>query len=838
MSLNALASPRGEPERPSAKAGAPAFRPGLLLVALVCATLGLWLAAHHPLSAPAAVIGFVLACAALTRWPLVWPSLLPALLPWMALAPWSGWISFEELDLLVLAVAAAGYARWAWRPLPRPRGPHDAAGRMGQGLLLLLWTASVAVALQRGVVDAGGWHFDWFEAYRGPMNALRLAKPTLALLLLLALWRRLQDMPGGRADERLTLGLALGHGAAALSCLWERAVFPGVLNFSTDYRTTGPFWEMHVGGAALDGWLALTFPFALHWWWQARRRSQWLLGGAIVLLGVYAVLSTFSRILLLAVPLGVGLMLVLRQLQLRRQAGDPGHAAAVTAASEPAGQATSAWWSGLLLWGGVVVAALVVFPTSGYRGMLALLGNASVLLVVGPRLAAMPWRQGMAALAIALAAGPALWALASLHDKGAYLVYVLVWAVAALAATADSRPGSGQGLWRPVALAALWLGLASTAQVAQHWGGPPALQSALWAVAALVAASVLCLRRSPRPWWPVALRWQAAQLLAMAVAMLLIGMASGGAYLSERMSTANQDQQGRVVHWQGMLAQLPNESARWLGQGLGRFLEAYAFSADAGHRPGDLRLVQGSDGQASVQMVAGDHVQGWGEILRLSQRISRPQGLAKAVLVLSNDQATTLHAEVCIKHLLYDALCQLASVQVAPSGGRLQTVEIMLAGPALPADPWYARRHTVFSVATESAQAPISLRRVALLDADGSDLLANGNFAQGGARWFFSSDRNHMPWHAKNMVVHLLFEQGRLGLAAMLLLSAAAGWALMLGRARGHAMAPALAGALAGFWVVGMIDSLLDLPRIATLFLLLTAVALTLPTPPPRSAGV
>ena len=52
-----------------------------------------------------------------------------------------------------------------------------------------------------------------------------------------------------------------GLGGAALSVLWERLAFTDLLNFSSDYRVTGLFWEMHIGGAALDGFLALTVPF-------------------------------------------------------------------------------------------------------------------------------------------------------------------------------------------------------------------------------------------------------------------------------------------------------------------------------------------------------------------------------------------------------------------------------------------------------------------------------------------------------------------------------------------------------------------------------------------------
>ena len=103
------------------------------MTALLCGAAAVWLAAHHPLSAPIAVALTAVAALAVARWPWVWPVMLPALLPWLALAPWSGWITVEEMDLLVLAVAAGGYARWALRPQPH-RGGID----VGAALALLL----------------------------------------------------------------------------------------------------------------------------------------------------------------------------------------------------------------------------------------------------------------------------------------------------------------------------------------------------------------------------------------------------------------------------------------------------------------------------------------------------------------------------------------------------------------------------------------------------------------------------------------------------------------------------------------------------------------------------
>ena len=38
--------------------------------------------------------------------------------------------------------------------------------------------------------------------------------------------------------------------------LWERLAFPGLTNFSEDYRVISTFGAMHVGGSAIDGYLA------------------------------------------------------------------------------------------------------------------------------------------------------------------------------------------------------------------------------------------------------------------------------------------------------------------------------------------------------------------------------------------------------------------------------------------------------------------------------------------------------------------------------------------------------------------------------------------------------
>jgi hypothetical protein len=106
---------------------------------------------------------FVLASAASYRWPDVWLLVVPGLLPLIGFAPWTGWLTFEELDMLVLAAAAGGYARRAFFSLAssrnRGRSQHASAGVW---LLVFLFAVSILVAMVRGFDSAGGFSFGWY----------------------------------------------------------------------------------------------------------------------------------------------------------------------------------------------------------------------------------------------------------------------------------------------------------------------------------------------------------------------------------------------------------------------------------------------------------------------------------------------------------------------------------------------------------------------------------------------------------------------------------------------------------------------------------------------------
>jgi hypothetical protein len=806
------------------------------LLTLVSAAIGAALVTHYPL-APAAVLVAVLLClAAFYSQPHIWLLVLPALLPIIGFAPWSGWISFEDLDILILAAATGGYARLAWpawgkRIIGKDKHRHAHAVFAGAWLLAGLFALTTAVSIYRGFMDAGGFSFGWYQGYHEPMNSVRVGKSFFLALLLLPLWQVACKQNPERAQGLLSAGLMLGLAAAAITTIWERAAFTGLLNFSSDYRTTGMFWEMHVGGAALDGFLALTVPFAMRELMVARSSVRWGLAAAVLALAAYSCLTTFSRGVYLAVPVG---MLVFYGLALRQRIPQIGQNV-----EQPGGLRSQRPWlplfAGVLLVIGFAIGASWMFQSSGYRGMAALLGAMALMLPLVQVLRTFTFSQWLVGLVVGALLALVAVAMTWLVPKGAYFAWGLAAAFTVLMLFLTRRTGQTFSFAGPMALGGFVATVAGTALVASHWGESTGLQHATPTLLAVVAVcAVAGFWR--KPLWPEALRWQASTAGAMGLAAAVVGVMGGGAYMGDRFSTGSQDFGGRLSHWELSRNMLNSPADWWLGKGVGRFPSNYFLNGNPQEHPGDYRLGQ-EDGNPFITLAGGLHVNGWGEIFRVTQRVSPPSGSALVTARVRADKNVQLHFEVCEKHLLYNHGCLISQVNVKGAAGVWQDIQVQLKGGGVGRGEWYAPKLIAFSMAMASHGGIAQVDDVALTTDNGQQLLVNGGFTEGMAHWFFSSDRHHMPWHIKSMGMHVLFDQGIVGLTLWGLLLAGALWRTSFGKARQSPLAPALAASLVGFFVVGLFDSLLDVPRVAWLYYMLVLVALTLPPPSNHAAA-
>jgi hypothetical protein len=445
------------------------------------------IAGAYPIMPFAAMALFVAWTAFATlRFSFALPALI-ALVPAVGFATWTGWLTVEEVDLLVLASCAGGYAAIAiglstpdaGEPRHRPKLSIFAIALLG------LFFASTVIALVRGIDAAGGLRldlFDWSAGYDSAQNSLRIFKSFAFALLIAPLLIGELRKPGG--FDRFGAGMTIALGLGTLIVLQERLAFVGLLDFSQDYRVTGGFWEMHVGGAALDGFLALTLPFAIREALRHPSHARFVGAGIVLALATYACLVTFSRGVYAAIPVSLAVLFVLFARQ--RLRFDRGAVWVLLA---------KAFVFAVV----IAICGSIVFRNGGYRAVLASFIVLAAAIPVDAALRRLNLSAAVAAViaALVLAAGGLL--VASVLPKGPYLIFALAFfatAAAVLHAERSTLPSSGAyvvGSW-------LWLA-AAAADVARFWGGSVALHDSAVMLSGFVVL-VLAASRLPKSIWP------------------------------------------------------------------------------------------------------------------------------------------------------------------------------------------------------------------------------------------------------------------------------------------------------------------------------------------------
>jgi hypothetical protein len=600
--------------------------------------------------------------------------LVPACLPALNFSPWSGWLTFDEFDLLMLAVLAGGYGRVLLALWSTPTSG-------GTAVPALPWRAHAWVALPLAIFSVGAWALargwaaapavlpSFFQDYMQPLNGLRVFKSVLWATLAVPLLRDTLRHSPRAALSRYALGMAVGMAVVTFAVLWERLAFPGLVNFTSKYRTTAWFWEMHVGGAAIDAYLALAAPYVVWSLRAAKRPWQWVLAALLAFGATYVCLTTFAR----GVYISVAVPLL--------------------------------WLAGLL------------------------------------------WLQ----------------------RKGL-----------------DARELS-QRFWHRLHL---------------------------------------------KTW-----RARAGVVLAVALVLEVVGVLSGGTYMADRMAATDKDFGSRMEHWQRGIGLLDTTDDWFLGKGLGRLPALYADAYREGELSGQVRLQQitGSDGalQPLVSITGPQSDPDLHGLFALTQRITIEPGQRYRVrMTVRVVDPVNMYLQVCERHLLYNGGCQGNYIRLQPKKNQVwQNITVPLLGRVLKGGPAYAARLGMFTVSVFGPGEQLQLGKIELLNLrDNRQWLQNTDFKQNLAHWFPSAQTYFIPWHIDNLYLELLIERGWLGLLLTAALAATALWHLVLGRARKNPLAPYVAASLAGVLIVGLVSSVMDVPRVAFLLFWQAFLALQMPS--------
>ena len=290
-----------------------------------------------------------------------------------------------------------------------------------------------------------------------------------------------------------------------------------------------------------------------------------------------------------------------------------------------------------------------------------------------------------------------------------------------------------------------------------------------------------------------------------------------GGYMLERVSSARDDLDGRIMHWQRGLAALHGPADWWLGIGPGRLPSHYASLGPLEELPGQVR--------AAREAVGPGHENGFVTLLgpatqariagqfALTQRVPVPfSGQSMVRLDVRSRAGVDLQLEWCARHLLYDTDCQTAQMHVAASP-RWQPMTLRLAG-ASTTTHWHAPQLALFSLSVVTAGGQVDIDNVQLQRSKDENLLANGDFSLGMAHWLGSAQSYFLPWHIDNLLLELLIERGLLGLFVFCSLISVSIWRLVSASAHAKDYYPYLVAALTGSLCVGLTGSVMDVPRV------------------------
>lgn len=287
----------------------------LLLLALIAYAITLFPVYNVPLLF-AAGIYFLGMCLLPSLWMLV----LPVLFVVLDLTPFSGRLVFNELDFFVFTTLAYGLFRGDFFS----NAGYQSKLRVTVAATFLLFAAlslsGMSNALKLLQPLETNAYYTWMYGYK-------VSKGIIWGFCLSLMWQNYHQTQPQKARNSVLAGCVLAGFALFLIILWEREtlsliltlqpwyhIATSLLDFTSSYRITAWFSDMHTGGESIDGMMLLLLTLSMGGIiaFKSFYRIFALLGFAVC---AYAILTGFTRATYASLFLGMALfpLLTLRE---------------------------------------------------------------------------------------------------------------------------------------------------------------------------------------------------------------------------------------------------------------------------------------------------------------------------------------------------------------------------------------------------------------------------------------------------------------------------------------------------------------------------------------------
>ena len=327
--------------------------------------------------------------------------------------------------------------------------------------------------------------------------------------------------------------------------------------------------------------------------------------------------------------------------------------------------------------------------------------------------------------------------------------------------------------------------------------------------------------------WTIALRrrgnrlgWLGGALIGGGVVIALIAGLNTG-FMRDRVARVWTDLTFREANWGAGIDRRDSGVATLLfGMGTGSYPRFAALRSPPDQQPGTYLVRHDGDRSYLATKFGPDFYFGQKVPVTLDTTYTLVFDMRAPV------QGTGVAVSLCSKLLLYSAGCHGLRSTVTQADTWQHVAQPLLSptqGGLLPAP-----------VELAFATGPgvvLDLANVQLVGPDSRNVVVNGDFAAGTARWFFTSD-DHWLWRILDSPLSIWFEGGVLGIVAVtLLVVSALGGAVQAVR-RGEPMGAPIAGAMLAVLLCGCFDNIFEAPRLALLFDLVAMFGLLLGWPP------
>ena len=254
-------------------------------IASVFFALLFWKMTDYPGNSASLIVMLLIYGIVLRKFSYAWLIVIPALLPILDFSPWTGRIFFSEFDYFILLTLAVSlwYGRW--------KSPLKTI-KPGALFLISLYVFFFIISLIQGLFPWQAIDANSFTNYYSQYNSLRVGKGLIWSILLLPLLAYNQK----NTKKYFIYGVLAGLTITAFVGLWERYIFTGLFDYSSDFRITSTFSSMHTGGAHLDAYLLLSIPFIAALLIQSRNSLvRFVFTPILFSISFYTMLVTYSR---------------------------------------------------------------------------------------------------------------------------------------------------------------------------------------------------------------------------------------------------------------------------------------------------------------------------------------------------------------------------------------------------------------------------------------------------------------------------------------------------------------------------------------------------------------